>query len=267
MSRNRYSVENVFRHNSTANIFLDLVRDFTEKQMHQPDCRGMLTAEEDLETLYSYLETLGQQTAAVVRSEPKLLRLGGSNNSVFVMGELQGSLPDLMHIQSVLFPSAPVTGNTLLFLGNYTGPSCSYGFEVLLYLFALKVAMPNKIYLLRGKNEMRQFNASHLKAELVGKFGNEMGEKIWSLFNSVFDCLPVAAVLYESILCTHSGIPKLEKKLVATFQTVISAAKTDFPDPKKEMPVGYEVEEMIYYHLYHFHIYHFLTADDGKHSR
>lgn len=247
MSRNRYSVENIFRINSTASIFIDLVRDFTEKQMHLPECRGMLTAEENMDTLYSYLETLARQTAAVLRSEPKLLRLGGTNNSVFVVGELQGSLPDLMHIESALFPSAPVSGNTLLFLGNYTGPTFSYGFEVLLYLFALKVAMPNKIYLLRGKNEMRLFNTFHLKSELVGKFGEEMGDKIWSLFNSVFDCLPVAAILYESIFCTHSGIPKLAeaKKFVSTFQAETAGVKTDFADPKTEMPIGYEVVEEI----------------------
>ncbi len=36
------------------------------------------------------------------------------------------------------------------------------------------------------------------------------GQEVWEAFTSVFDCLPVAAVINQSIFCVHGGIsPKL----------------------------------------------------------
>ena len=241
MTLHRYSVENVFRVNSVVNIFLDLVKDFRKNQMDEPDCRGLLTNEEDWETLFLYLEMLCHQVMAIIRTEPKILRLSGP---LYILGDLLGSLRDLFQFESHLFCGTAVLPHTLLFLGNYTGSSFTYGFEVIVYLFAMKIYSPNKVYLLRGRNEMRTYNKGYLRTELHTKYGTDCGEKIYDLVNKVFDCLPVAAIIEESMLATHSGIPKMrtDMKLVTAVETVYSHAKyVELEDPKQLMPIAYEV--------------------------
>lgn len=238
MTRNRFSVENVFRNQSVANIFLDLVRDFKE-HMDLPSARGLLTNEEDWEMLLLYLQMLTRQVLAILSQEPKLLRL---TSPMVVFGDLQGGLRDLFHYESYFFRGTPVSGHSMLFLGNYSGPTFPYGFECIVYLFALKISMPNKIYLLRGRNELRSFNKSHLKAELLDKYGEDYGEKFLELLNGVFDYLPVAAILDESILCTHAGIPQLpsDRKLLRAIESDASV-KGPLSDPKASFQYGYEV--------------------------
>lgn len=236
MSAHRYSMENLFCVNSAVNVFLDLVKDFRRNGLNEPNIKGLLTFEDDWEALYQYLEVLAYQLTAILRTEPKILRLSGP---IVIIGDLLGSLEDLFKLKSHFFNGLAVISQTVLFLGNYTGSAFPYGFECLLYLFALKISMPNKIYLLRGRNELRHFNR-HLKAELTDKYGPEYGEKIYVLLNQVFDFLPVAAIFEETILCTHSGIPKLKdgKRLIATIEMYTNP---ELSDPKEMLPPAYEV--------------------------
>lgn len=78
MTRDRYSVEHIFHNHSVANTFYSLVHDL-KSQIRQAnnDCRGLLTAEDDQETLAQYMELLCQQVKAILRREPKILRLAG----------------------------------------------------------------------------------------------------------------------------------------------------------------------------------------------
>lgn len=234
-------MENVFRGDSVANVFINLLIEF------KIDSGGLLSSQDDWETLYVHLEMLALQIQAILRHEPKLLRL---TSPLLVFGDLQGSLRDLFHLEQHFFRAAPVAGHTLLFLGNYSGSTFSYGFECILFLFALKATMPNKIYLLRGSNEMRLYNESHLKTELLEKYGNDFGEKIFDLINRVFDCLPVAAIIEESILATHSGIPQLpaDSKLATALKAEFSS-KSEVGDPRADMPVAYEASAVALGHV------------------
>ena len=126
MSRDRYSVENVFRVNSMANIFYALVRDFKKTQMSDPGCHGLFTTEEDFDIVYQYIEMLCEQMRAIVRTEPKVIQLAGP---IYIIGDLQGSLLDLMAYENRFFRSTPAISPTVLFLGNYSGPEFPYGIE------------------------------------------------------------------------------------------------------------------------------------------
>lgn len=56
--------------------------------------------------------------------------------------------------------------------------------------------------------------------------------------------MPVAAVIEESILVTHSGIPKMkgDKKLIEAFEGTNGSPKyAELSDPKEMMPIAYEV--------------------------
>lgn len=242
MTLHRFSIENVFRVNSISNIFVDLVRDFKEKQMDtNVECRGLLSAEEDWDTLYIYMEILCEQVLAIIRNEPKILRLTAP---IYIFGDIQGSLNDLFTFENNIFHSVPVLSVSMLFLGNYSGNSFPYGIECIIYMFALKVAMPNKIYLLRGRNELRSFNQSTLGDECKHKYGSKYGPKLFELVNHVFDTMPVAATIDDSVFCTHSGIPRMVtgKKLIQTISSHYStAAFVEIQNPEQVFPIAYEV--------------------------
>jgi len=45
-------------------------------------------------------------------------------------------------------------------------------------------------------------------AQCKSRFGDEAGYELWELFNTVFDRLPLAAVIDQDIFCVHGGIPR-----------------------------------------------------------
>lgn len=245
----RFSVEHSFRINAVHNIFLDLVRDLNCKLRppinsqisanDESDTRGILCAKDDWAIMFYYFEMLCKQLLSILQAEPKLLRL---NSPAMVIGDLLGGLADILAIEKSLYPTIPVVPGMLIFLGNYTGSAPSV--ELIIYIFSLKAQSPNKVHLLRGRNEMRQQNRKRLLRELNDKYGETFGEKMWLLINTLFDALPIAAILDEAILCAHSGIPNLAKgeTLVGVFGK--NDAARSFESVKqvdKQMPVAYEV--------------------------
>ncbi|XP_017480733.1 PREDICTED: serine/threonine-protein phosphatase PPQ-like, partial [Rhagoletis zephyria] len=250
MTRHRYSLENVFRENSVANIFYTLVRDKEGKlgggdaAQGAPGNRGLLSADSDgdQDTLLRYIEVLCFQVRTIVRLEPKLLRLAGP---VHVIGDIRGSLADLFALEHCLFPAVPSLSQTVLFLGNYSDSSAacqSWGTECIFYLMALKLLMPNKVYLLRGRYELAPFNVAHLGRELAEKYGQAMGDKVVGLLNGVFQQLPLAATIEESILCTHSGIPQLPAgKTLLEVLTSKEMEQAEGDPVEKMAPAAYEI--------------------------
>lgn len=44
-------------------------------------------------------------------------------------------------------------------------------------------------------------------SECINKFGNNLGNKVWTAVNNVFDVMPLAAVIDAKIFACHGGIP------------------------------------------------------------
>jgi hypothetical protein len=94
-----------------------------------------------------------------------------------------------------------------------------YGIEVVMYLFAYKIKVPSKVFLLRGNHETRSVNGwvawykqRCFLHQCRCRFGR-YGDLIWEKVNQVFDCLPFAATIDSSIFCVHGGIPPRETSL------------------------------------------------------
>ncbi len=82
--------------------------------------------------------------------------------------------------------------------------------EVVLLLFSLKVAFPDRVFLLRGNHEFREmnessgygFNTACAQYALAGPHG----QVVYNHAHDVFDWLPFAALVEGSVLVVHGGI-------------------------------------------------------------
>ena len=96
-----------------------------------------------------------------------------------------------------------------LFLGDYV----DRGFDsvrVMSLLLGLKARYPGKIWLLRGNHESREINRSFgFYDECMKKYGNST---VWKLFTSVYEYLPLAAIIDKRKFCCHGGLsPDLDR--------------------------------------------------------
>ena len=125
---------------------------------------------------------------------------------VKIFGDLHGQFKDLLRLFQ--YVGGPPPKNKFLFLGDYVDRG-KQGLEVICLLLAYKVRYPDKIYLLRGNHECRELNKLYgFYDECKRRYNISM----WRSFLTMFNNLPVSALIDERILCMHGGLsPKLSK--------------------------------------------------------
>jgi serine/threonine-protein phosphatase 2B catalytic subunit len=96
-----------------------------------------------------------------------------------------------------------------VFLGDYVDRG-SFSCECLFLLLALKINHPRSFFLLRGNHESRQMTQvfTYIK-ECRVKYSLDL----WYESMSLFDCLPICALIDERFLCMHGGISPYLKSL------------------------------------------------------
>uniref|UniRef100_A0A915APA8 Serine/threonine-protein phosphatase n=1 Tax=Parascaris univalens TaxID=6257 RepID=A0A915APA8_PARUN len=127
-------------------------------------------------------------------------------NGMAIIGDIHGNFVDLLN---VLFTAGWPEERTVIFLGDYVdrGPN---SVEVVLLLLLLKIRYPKRIFLLRGNHETIEVNREYgLPATLANIYGVN-GNFLYYTLNSVFDWLPIAAIISDQVYCCHGGISQYE---------------------------------------------------------
>lgn len=112
-----------------------------------------------------------------------------------------------------------------------------WSLECAVYVLSLKVLFPHKVTLLRGNHEIRDLQIKYsFQLECTSKYDDDDGMAIWKLLNQVFDRLPVAAILDDTIYCAHGGIPRSAPTIAE-----IANQPLDIPSPGEDNPIVWEI--------------------------
>eukprot|EP00667_Euglena_gracilis_P001975 EG_transcript_1974 len=152
-----------------------------------------------------YLCRILSETTSVFEQMPPVTWISsrsGHHQRLIVVGDLHGQLNDLLTILMEYGLPAP-DGSQYLFNGDFVdrGPQ---GVEVVTLLLALKLLHPESVHLNRGNHESEGMNA-------VFGFLDEVNEKypgtlLFQMFTALWNALPLATVIDDSILVVHGGL-------------------------------------------------------------
>jgi hypothetical protein len=98
---------------------------------------------------------LTKKVKGIFQAEP---RVAFVQSPAYVFGDIHGNLEDLHFFSDNVWRlGMALTAGNFVFLGDYVdrGMSC---LEVIAYLFAMKLLLPHKVFLLRGNHETRDVN-------------------------------------------------------------------------------------------------------------
>lgn len=147
-------------------------------------------SEEDFVNLCEYIMEL-------LLEEPTVISV---STPISVVGDIHGQYYDLLRIFDI---GGQVPYTKYIFMGDYVDRG-RFSLETLTLLLCLKAKYPDRIVLLRGNHETRQISHSYGFFDDCSKqYGNIFP---WTKCMEVFDCLPVAALIDEEILCVHGGL-------------------------------------------------------------
>jgi serine/threonine-protein phosphatase PP1 catalytic subunit len=74
--------------------------------------------------------------------------------------------------------------------------------ETICLLLAYKLKYPDKIFLLRGNHEDAKINRVY---GFYDECKRRFNVRLWKIFCDCFNCLPMAALIDDKVLCMHGG--------------------------------------------------------------
>ncbi|CAD8120663.1 unnamed protein product [Paramecium sonneborni] len=129
-------------------------------------------------------------------SQPILLELEAP---LKICGDVHGQYFDLLRLFE--YGGYPPESN-YLFLGDYVDRG-KQSLETICLLLAYKIKYPENFFLLRGNHECASINRIY---GFYDECKRRYTIKLWKTFTDCFNCLPVAALIDEKILCMHGGL-------------------------------------------------------------
>lgn len=164
---------------------------------------------------------LVEQCEEVVKNQPILVR---TESPTTIFGDIHGQYSDLMRFFDLWgAPCNPEEEGGIdmeddysyVFLGDYVDRG-NHSLETMCLLLALKVKFPHKIFLLRGNHEDRWINQSfgfYDECELRLGENPDLPDSCFNKINNLFEYLPLACIIDNTILCIHGGIGSSLKKV------------------------------------------------------
>ena len=137
-----------------------------------------------------------------------------------ICGDVHGQFPDLLRLFE--YGGFPPEAN-YLFLGDYVDRG-RQSMETIILLLAYKIKFKENFFLLRGNHECAQINRIY---GFYDECKNKYSIRIWKEFQDVFNCMPIAALIDDKILCMHGG---LSPELVAVNQLQQITRPTEVPE-------------------------------------
>lgn len=153
----------------------------------------------------------------IFMQQPVLLELEAP---IKICGDIHGQYSDLLRLFD--YGGYPPESN-YLFLGDYVDRG-KQSIETICLLLAYKIKYPENFFLLRGNHECASINRIYGFYEECKR---RYSVRLWRTFTECFNCLPVAAIVDEKILCMHGG---LSPSLKSMDQIRRIPRPTDVPD-------------------------------------
>lgn len=126
---------------------------------------------------------LAARMKTMFEREPRVVFM---QSPAYVFGDIHGNLEDLHFFSDNIWRlGMSLTAGSFLFLGDYVdrGLHC---LECVAYLFAMKLQLPNKVFLLRGNHETRDINGweehygeRSFMYQCRKRFGDSTGYRVW----------------------------------------------------------------------------------------
>nr|POF11281.1 serine/threonine-protein phosphatase pp1 [Quercus suber] len=159
------------------------------------------------------LEVRGRPGKQVQLSESEIRQLCGASRDIFlqqpnlldlqapikICGDIHGQYSDLLRLFE--YGGLPPNAN-YLFLGDYVDRG-KQSLETICLLLAYKIKYPENFFLLRGNHECASINRIY---GFYDECKRRFNVRLWKIFTDCFNCLPVAALIDEKILCMHGGL-------------------------------------------------------------
>lgn len=142
------------------------------------------------------IRNLCAATREVFLSQPNLLEIEAP---IKICGDIHGQYSDLLRLFE--YGGLPPESN-YLFLGDYVDRG-KQSIETICLLLAYKLKYPENFFLLRGNHECASINRIY---GFYDECKRRFGVRIWKIFTECFNCLPVAALVDDKILCMHGGL-------------------------------------------------------------
>ncbi|TMW57085.1 hypothetical protein Poli38472_003010 [Pythium oligandrum] len=160
---------------------------------------------------HKYVLEILKETIRIFSPLPTLQDLNlVQGEKLTVVGDLHGQLQDLFSIFSI--NGLPTQTNKYLFNGDFVDRG-AYGTEVMMTLLCFKILYPDAVFLNRGNHESRNQNSwMGFEDELWSKYSGVMENDperpahLFERFQSLFECLPLCAVIQQKIFVVHGGL-------------------------------------------------------------
>ena len=142
------------------------------------------------------IKTLCARAKPILMQQPMLLELEAP---IKICGDVHGQYSDLLRLFE--YGGFPPVSN-YLFCGDYVDRG-KQSIETICLLLAYKIQYPENFFVLRGNHESAGINRIY---GFYDECKRRYSIRLWKIFSDVFNCLPVAALVDEKILCMHGGL-------------------------------------------------------------